>query len=439
MLSAFQRLGYAAPSFALAALLLPVYVLISRYYTESVGLSLATVGAVYIGVRLFDAISDPAMGVLSDRLRTRFGRRRPWLLLGCPVVVAAAWALFVPPAGAGVGWFAGALFALTLGWTVMLTPYYAWGAELSGDYRERARLAVWRDAVGLLGTIAVLSAYGIAANEADGLRGVATLIAISLPLGVALCLWVVPEPEDFSASGPPPTLASIAALMRDEPIFGRLLIAYFLNGAANALPATLFLYFVADRLAAPDWGGPLLMLYFGSAVLGAPLWLWLIRRFPKHRIWCVAMAYAGAVFLAALTLGPGDVAAFGVICVLTGAALGADLALPSAIQADLVDIDTARSGAQRTGVFFALWSLVTKAALALTGGAALILLGWSGFNEAAENGAFALGMLGFLYAGAPVVLKTAAIALMWRFPMGAAEQEALRARIEASRPSAASP
>ncbi|MEM8658458.1 MAG: MFS transporter, partial [Pseudomonadota bacterium] len=111
---------------------------------------------------------------------------------------------------------------------------------------------------------------------------------------------------------------------------------------------------------------------------------------------------------------------------------GADLALPSAMQADLVDLDTERSGQQRTGAFFALWSLATKFALALAGGAALILLELSGFSAEIENSAAALMVLGLLYAGAPVLLKGIAIAMMWRFPLDPAHQAEVRARIEAA-------
>lgn len=420
--------AYAAPSLPLAALYFPVYVFLAEFYASERGLPLGFMGAAFIGVRIFDAVSDPAMGVLSDRLRTRWGRRRVWLVAGCPVVMAATWLLFVPPEGAGAAWFTGFLFLLTLGWTVMLTPYFAWGAEITGDYAERGRVTVWRDGVGLLGTILAAVLYNAGGEGAGGMQAVAVLIVAALPVGVAWCLWRVPEPRDHSRAGP--GVESLWRVMRGEPLFGRLILAYFVNGAANALPATLFLFFVEYRLQAPGQGGLLLVLYFGAAAAAAPFWSFAVGRMSKHRLWCLAMIYAGAVFSGALFLGPGDVGAFAVICVLSGAALGADLSLPSAMQADLVDIDTARSGRQRTGAYFALWSLATKMALALSGGLALILLDRAGFDAQAGNDAGALRALALLYAGAPVALKAVAVAMMWRFPLDAAAQGALRARIE---------
>lgn len=406
----------------------PVYVFLAEFYAADRGLTLGFIGAVFIAVRLFDAVSDPLMGVVSDRLQTPLGRRRIWLVAGAPVVMLSVWCLFVPPDPVGGGWFVAFLFFLTLGWTVMLTPYFSWGAEITGDYAERGRVTIWRDSVGLVGTILAAVLYGSAPDAGTGLMWVAAMIVLVLPLSVAWCLRVVPEPRDFSRATT--SIWSIFGVLRSEPLFLRLLGAYFINGAANALPATLFLFFVTARLEAPDWGGPLLVLYFGAAVLAAPFWSFALRRISKHRLWCLAMIYASGVFLCALTLGPGDVAWFAVICVLSGAALGADLALPSAMQADLVDLDTARSGVQRTGAFFALWSLATKLALALAGGTALILLDVFGFSAQGASSNGGLLVLGLLYALAPVLLKGLAIALMWRFPLDAAAQAALRARIE---------
>ncbi len=423
-------IAFAGPALPLAAMYFPVYVFLAEFYSTTHGLSLAFIGSAFIAVRLFDAVSDPVMGLVSDRVRLPVGRRRPWLVIGCPLVMLSAWQLFVPGADASAWGFGLWLFLLTLGWTIMLTPYFAWGAEVSGDYAERGRVAVWREAAGLIGTILAAVLYGTAANATDGLHVVALLIVTALPLTVAFCLWQVPEPTDFSKTSG--SASSLLSVLVSERRFLRLLIAYFINGAANALPASLFLFFVGARLEAPDWGPALLILYFGAAVLAAPLWPWLIGRYSKNRVWCCAMIYAAAVFSVALTLGPGDVAIFAAVCIASGAALGADLSLPAAIQADLVDIDTLSSGQQRTGAFFALWSLATKAALAVASGVAFIVLeAVFGFEAGAQNTALALAGLAGLYALAPIVLKLIAVVLMWSFPLSKAEQEATRARIEA--------
>ncbi len=422
--------AYAAPALPLAAMYFPVYVFLAEFYASAHGLPLGSIGAVFIAARLFDAVSDPVAGIVSDRWTTRWGRRRPWLAAGAPLVMLSAWMLFVPSTGTGLAGFALWLFLLTLGWTVMLTPYFAWGAELTGDYAERGRVSVWRETAGLVGTILAAVLYSLGADSAQGMRNVALLIVLAMPVACIFCLARVPEPRDFSRAGA--SLRSLVRILTGEPLFARLILAFFINSAANALPAGLFLFFVGQRLGAPAWGGPLLIVYFGAAVLAAPLWPSLIRRYSKHRVWSWAMLYACAVFAAALLLREGDLVAFAIICVLSGAALGADLSLPTAIQADVVDFDTARFGDQRTGAFFALWSLAQKFALAGSGGAALIVLGWIGFSPAGSNAPSVLNGLSLLYALAPIVLKLGAVALMWTFPLDADAQRDLRRQIEAS-------
>lgn len=408
-------LAYAAPALPMAALYFPVYVFLAPFYAGSFGLSVTLIGIIFIAIRIMDAVTDPLMGWISDTTRGRFGRRKPWMVIGAPVIMISIIGLLAPPDGVGLGWFTGFLLALTLGWTLYLTPYFAWGAEMSGDYAERSRITIWREAMGLIGTIAAAVIYGLL-GERLGLSVIAGMVALALPLATLIALRMTPEPPALTDNKI--VFSGILSALREEPIFRRLLIAYFINGAANALPATLFLFFVEHRLgAAPETGGLLLIVYFGAAVLAAPFWAWVAGRFQKHRAWCVAMLYAGCVFLAALTLGEGDVLAFAVISGLSGLALGADLSLPAAMQADVVDLDTQQSGQHRTGAFFAIWSVATKASVALTGGVALIVLGVFGFDAGGDNAPLTLWVLSLLYAGAPVFLKLWAIVLMWGFPL----------------------
>ncbi len=422
-----HRAAYALPSLPLAAMYFPVFVFLSEFYADARGVDLAALGWVLLAVRAFDAVSDPLVGHLSDG-RGRLGQRKLWLVAATPIVMVATWQLFVPPNGAGIGWFAIWLFILTAGWTLAMTPYFAWGAELSGDYSERGRIAVWRETAGLIGTIGAAVLYGIGESSSGGMRLIAFQVVLLLPVAVCLCWRFVPEPTNFGRS--PPKIANVLAILRAQTVFRSLIIAYFINGCANGIAATLFVFFVAYRLGAPDLSGPLLVLYFGAAVLAAPLWSWLVARYSKHRVWCWAMIYAGLIFVWTIALGEGDWRLFAVICVLSGAALGADLALPSAIQADLVDVATAESGAQQTGAFFAIWSVATKLALAVSGAFTLIYLDIVGFDVALQNEAEPLLSLALLYGLGPILLKLVAVIMMWSFPIDRAAQIGLRAKIE---------
>ena len=410
-------LAYALPAFALAALFLPLYTYVTPFYAAERGVDLAAIGLVLIAIRLLDAISDPAMGWLSDRTPVRWGRRRVWLTLSVPVIVLGCWQLFVPPHDAGLGHVALWLGVVTLGWTMAQTPYAAWGAEIAPDYDARTRVTAWREGVVLIGTVTVTVVYVGAGGGGDGLAAVAWMVAIALPLGVVIAVWRVPD-------RPPPatterlTFRAGYAAMRGNAPFRRLLGAWILNGLANGLPVTLFEFFTRDRLGmGPETFGLMFLLYFGSAILGIPLWLWLARRWSKHRTWCVAMLYASAVFAAVFALQHGDFTGFAIVSVLTGLAFGADLALPPAIQADVIELDRQRTGAARAGIFFAVWQVATKASIALSSGLALIALDTAGFVSRAVNTDSALLVLTFLYAGLPIALKLGAVACMWRFPL----------------------
>ncbi len=432
--------AYGAPAAALAILLLPPYVFLPAFYAQTLGLPLDWLGYIIILARVFDAFTDPVMGFLSDRTESRFGRRKLWVLIGLPVVVVSVWVLFVPPDNVTLWYFGIGLFGLTLGWTMMILPYNAWGAELSGDYDERTRIAGVREGIGLFGTLiaastpTILTASGYSDPRVHMMVLGGVVIALLLPT-VAWALARVPEPAPLTRARVK-FRVGLSAIASNAP-FRRLITAYLINAFANGLPATLFLLFVAHVIGAGEAYGPLLLAYFLAGLVAIPFWLWLARRIGKHRAWVMAMVVAcGAFAFTPFVVGEGDVIAFLIISIVSGIGVGADLVLPSAIQADVVDADTQASGEQRTGLFFALWGIATKMAFALAA-VSLPVLHFVGFDASAigvdgrsTNSADALLALTLLYAAVPIAIKLVAMALMWNFPLDAERQRAIRAEIE---------
>ncbi len=429
-----QIAAYALPALPLAALSLPFYILIPTFYATALGVPLALVGQVLLAARVVDAVSDPAIGILADRYRPRFGRRRALMLLTAVPTALAAWAVFVPPTGAGALWLLIFGTLLSVGTTAVTIPYGAWGAELATDYAGRGRIAAARESVVVVGTLiasatpAAVAAFG--GTDADSLAYLASGVALLLPITVVVAVLAVPEPADYS--GTQLDLRSgLAALARNRP-FLRLLAAFVLNGFANGLPATLFLLYVSAVLQSGDAAGPLLFAYFLAGITGVPVALKLADRFGKHRAWAGSMVVAAIIFAAVPLLGAGDTGWFLAICIATGLALGADLVLPPAIQADVIDVDTAASGEQRTATYVAVWALGTKLALALGVGIAFPLLDAAGFKaDGGPQATSGLTTLVVLYAVVPVVAKLAAAALMWGFPVDREAQRRLRETIEA--------
>ena len=142
-------MAYGLPAFAFAMLLLPPYVLLPVFYSQNMGLPLHLVGYVVVACRVLDAVTDPIIGFLSDRTRSRFGRRKIWIAAAVPFTVYAVLMLFVPPAETDIAWFAAGMAGLTIAWTMLLLPYSAWGAELSTDYNTRTVVVGVREGLGL--------------------------------------------------------------------------------------------------------------------------------------------------------------------------------------------------------------------------------------------------------------------------------------------------
>lgn len=428
--SRLDLFSYGLLGLPLAAGTLPVYLFVPTFYAEELGLGLAAVGAVLFWMRLLDVVSDPVIGWLSDRTTSRFGRRVPWIVLGLPLTAIGMWLLFRPPEDPTLGYLAIASAILYIGWTSLAVPYSAWGAEASPSYNERSRFTAWREGAVVIGT---LVAAGIAYSGgalAEGLGHLAVATVLGLAIAGALLLFRAPRPQarvsdasDQAAQTPAGWRAGVQLLWANGP-FRRLLFAWLLNGVANGLPATLFLLFVTHRLNAPDQTGLFLITYFGISIAGLPFWLWAARRFGKHRAWSGAMIWACGWFALAPFLGPQDLALFAALCVGTGLALGADLALPPSMQADAIDAETARTLNARTGLYFALWGMATKLSLAFAVGIAFPLLDWAGGPEAGG------WMLALLYGGVPILFKLAAVALIAGYDLDEAAQRDLRRRIE---------
>lgn len=417
---------YALPALPLAALGIPVHVHMPTLYADDLGLGLAATGAALLAARLIDVVADPLVGLFCDRGGRL--RRRLWVGIGTPVLAWAGWRLFLPPEGAD------ALFLLLwssvfyLGLTLVLVPYQAWGADLSSDYAERSRIAAWREGFALLGMLAALAGPALLAMaRAETLAAFYPPAVLALLAAILAVLVLVPEypPAPRTVRGP---VAWAVPLMRNRP-FRRLVAAQALNAVANALPATLFLMFVGDGLGAPDRAGVLLLAYFLSAVAGVPVWLALARRMGKHRAWTLSLVLTAVAFLPVPFLGPGDWLFFAIVCVLTGMGLAADLTLPSSILADVVDEHTALGGGDRAGLYFALWSLTGKLALAAAVGLGFPLLDLAGFAPGMPNDTGALAALALLYAGLPILLKLAAALILRRFPLDERRQQELRRRI----------
>ena len=427
---------YALPAFALAIPTVPVFVFLPTFYADNLGLGLATTGVILLIARVLDVVTDPLVGILSDTLPTRWGRRRPWIVVGGLLAAGSIIMLFQPPPNVGSAYLATWSILLYLGWTLVIIPYTAWGAELSGDYAERVRITGAREALMLAGILAAAGVPAVAVQAGwtvrDSLAAIAWLAVLCGTPAVALLVSQVDESSTFRPLRTPiPDRRAWWIIFGNRP-FLRLLTAWFFNGFANGIPAVLFLLFMEHVLGADEMlRGAFIFGYFACAIAAIPVWVWLAGRLGKHRTWCCAMAAASMTFIWVPLLGAGDFIAFAAVCLVTGCALGADLALPPAIQADVVDLDTLRSGRDRAGIYFSIWGMATKFSLAAAVGISFPLLASIGFDPKQNNSGTAILALAVIYAVPAVVFKLMAITLVWGHPLDARRQRIVRRRLNA--------
>ncbi|MFC3614723.1 MFS transporter [Lutimaribacter marinistellae] len=397
--------GHRLPAYAgfaamLAAAGLPLYIHAPKFYVDEYGLSLAALGSVLFGLRLLDVVQDPLLGKLSEALRNH---RSAAVAIGATVLSGAMIGLFaVTPPLAPLLWFAFMLTLVFSSFSFLTICFYAQGVakahELGGS--GHLKLARWRETGALAGVcLAAVAPVALAQITVTPFAGFALGFVL-----FALAVVFAMRPEWQASHLPAST--GFRAVLQDSPA-RRLLIIGLLNAAPVAVSSTLFLFFVESRLEAPGWEGPLLLVFFLSAAIAAPIWGRAAERYGAKQTLIAGMVLSILAFACVLFLGAGDTAAFAAICIASGAALGADMTLlPALFAARMARI------APRAAEGFGLWSFVTKFTLAFAAVLLLPALEAAGFRAGPENAPEALTLLTLFYAAVPCVLKAAALVLL---------------------------
>jgi Na+/melibiose symporter-like transporter len=407
---------YGVFGMPLAMLALPIYVYVPQFYAQRGGLTLAVIGAALLAARTAAAFIDPLLGWWITRSSGAYPR---FVVIALPLLLLGYGALFHPPMLAGglaLLWFVASLMLVYTGFSLATIAHQSWGAALTQRPGERARLAAVRESCGLLGVMtaaAVPAVFGydvLSIVFAAVLLAAAAALLLKAPRPASVVIAEAPaagEADNVARSG----LASLLAPFRQRR-FRALFLVLMINGVAASIPATLFLFFAEDRLRLGANAGLFLLLYFASAAASMAVWPAVAQRVGEARAWAGSMLATAVVFIWAWGLGPGDAVSYGVICMLSGLALGADLALPPALLAGVIAI--AGDSGQNEAAYFGVWNWGVQMTLALAAGVALPVLEWLGYVPGTGQG---LGALSFAYALLPCCLKLLAAALLWRAPL----------------------
>ncbi len=397
------------PAYSLFAMILsgaglPIYIYAPKFYADNFGVSLTALGAVLFGLRLFDVVQDPVLGWLSERLGEA---RRLAVWIGATVLAVSMIGLFaIAPPIAPLLWFALTITGLFSAFSFLSINFYAQGVGKAESVRgSHMRLAAWRETGALLGVCIAAVAPTLLADYVD--QPFAIFAYSFAVITVLAAIAMLPEWRGSVTNEPSP----IREILADK-LARRLLILALVNAAPLAVSSTLFLFYVESRLNAPGMEGPLLVLFFLAAAASSPFWSWLAGKIGPRYALLSAMMLAIASFAFVLTLGEGDITAFAIICVLSGATIGADLTLLPALFAKRM-----ASVSPNGGQGFGLWSLVSKFTLAFAAAALLPILEANGFSAGDANSDTALATLTYLYALVPCALKLIAVALLAATPL----------------------
>ncbi len=450
------KLAFGFPAFPGIGMTVPIAVFMTKFYADSIGVALGFIELAQTLARSVDAITDPLMGWLTDRTRTRWGRRRPWMLVGAPLTAMALVGLFAPPAGIGplegAVWFTTFFIAYYVFHTIYTIPHAGLGPELTSDYHERSNLFAWRDGMGVMGSaiasvapaVVIVWAKSGGAGQAEAERAAFLWIALAIALMlVASYIWLcyrVPENPAYSRRKPNPLVPGVRRVIRNRPF--RILLGAFLCSSiaitVNPLLMPFFLQYALGVDSWVEWTGVLMLVSYGVGTATIPLWLRLARRYGKKQTWIwslwILVAFDLSLF-AFPSFATGEAAMGWVVALflLRGTSMTAGLFLAPAIQADVIDYDELYTGKRREAQYAALWSIATKLALIPALSLPLVLLAALGFEPNVEQTETVRWVIRGLYGLVPGIMVIGVVLIVRRFPIDERTHRATLAAIEAHR------
>lgn len=430
--------AYAAPAFATQFINAPFANILPGMYAKYWGLDMGSIAVALLAARIFDAVTDPLVGTLSDRTHTRFGSRKPWMMAGVVITALSAWFVYVPPQAPSLAHLIIWSMLFYLGWTMIEIPHTAWGAELTDDYATRSRVFLLKTLAAVGGTLCMVLVPLLPIFESkemtpDVMRAIALLFVAGAPFCIGWAVFFAPVGMPAPVNEKRPDILAFVRTIASNLLFLRFVAAFLVNGFASGMNGVMQYIYLDSYLKL----GASVSYALGAGIIlalaGLPIWYVLMQKLGKHKAWSLSLALAGTSVLMPIFLTPGEDALVPYMMMVSILALcsGAGLVAPYSVLADIVDYDRLRTGMNRTGAYFALFLLFVKANVALGGAAAFALLGVVGYNAAqADNTSVAVWGLKAAFAIIPAALFLVSSAVLWSFPLDARRHAIIRRRLD---------
>lgn len=430
-------LAYSLPTFFIAVAASPFLIVLPTLYAQYTSVSLAQIGLVLLVARLVDAVIDPAIGFMSDRTRSPWGNRKPWIVIGCALITPTAWFLFRPSTDSDFLYFIICTGLFTLGGTLVGIPTSAWGAELTRNETDRTRIFTIRSMLLNIGgvmyaflPILAVSRYGSMSVSMLVMHDIATISVIAIPLSVVLMVILVPHRTD--TGNEQTTLRGVWETL----VGNRLLWRYFATIAVTGIGlgmyyGLLYLFFV-DHMKLGE-AFPYIAIVSASTIFAvSPLWMRLIIKYGKANVWRAALLFAAPISPLIWFFEPGPQALIPVfmLTIVGAAILACHFAAAPALLSDIIDYDNLRTGSNKAGNIFSLSLVISKAAFAGGAGSGLLLVGLFGYQPGAENGSVAVFGLAFGFSILPSLLLAAGGLVLLKYPVSKHKQTVITRRLQ---------
>ncbi|HEY8122801.1 MAG TPA: MFS transporter [Myxococcota bacterium] len=430
---------YALPGAGVSFIYTLFMVMYLKFATDTLLVSPYAMGGIFLAAKVWNAFADPFVGNWSDRTRSRFGRRKSWLLGAALPIVLFTWAAWSPPEpltpAAEIAWVAIAVMGFYTAFTAFEVPHAALGAELTQDPASRNRVFGTKYFVRSLGLIAALVfGTGVVLNAATARGGAATLalasgVTTAALIGIAVARLPRERP-DYQGRGGVNLRRALGDVWRNRDA-RLLLIALFVEAVGLGGLTVLVPYVTQYVMLREDLTQAMLGVYMGSTFLAIPVWVLLARRIEKKKLWLFAMVQGGVGFGILFWLGPNDWPLMALSSVIAGSAGACGNSIGQSLKADLIDLDELNTGERKEGAYFAAMSFVSKLGNALLASAAAFTLGFMNFVPNAEQSAEVRFALVCLMGGAPLVGYAIGALVFSRFSFSHAEHARVRAELDA--------
>lgn len=424
--------AFASPAATIAALGLPIVIFLPPLYAE-LGLGLTVVGTVFMITRFFDVGTDPIFGVLGDRINTRWGRRRPALLLSVPILMLGVYLVFLPGESATSTSLLISMLILYIGWTIFTLAHTAWAGELSTNYDLRSKIMGTIHFFSLLGTIVVLllpfllDQFNVNATMQDRTMIMGLFILITLPLLTGAAVTATSEPTR-PAETPLPWGEAVHSIVTNAPL-RRLLLADLLMGIQGGINGSVHFFFVGQVLLMPEYASFYLIVLFVTGLVCVPLFVKLSYRMGKHATLCAAALITAVGTISLFFIPAQQFWMTFVVFIFVGVNIGAKDFLMRSIMADVIDQDRVNTGIDRSALYYSMLTLTAKVGLAASVGIIYPMLDLVGFNPSGVNTESVLSGVRLVVATSPTLLLFLVVFVMWNFPLDKATQQKLRGQI----------